>query len=533
MNFDTDYNISAVNLNNNSFIEFFTVPFDNSYKNIIDFKNEKEQDEKFSSLVKKRINRINYVLKDKVIRVKGNYQEYLCFNYLRFKNLTFENKFFYCFITNIKYISEEITELTFEVDVWQTWSFNLTYYDNYILRSHIKKSDDVVGANVETEPLSYSPNFEKQVDIFNNIEWDMVWCLQALSSPPAVNGTGDFEYGGVGETATNYCGYYLSPIPENNTGMAVRGIIKMYFPEGDVNDHRSDIVCIKALPKWVVANTPFVSPNTWLLNEVATVADVAEISTDTMPCGYVPVNKKMLTSAFRVVVIYNFNGLSIPIKPELLNTNEILLSLSMKGATSSTIRLTVGNYNAYTKIHYQIPYQATMSVAYNENTGLQQNLDKFNATMGLIGGVVGGATQIATGNYVGGATSLVSSVVNSGAEIKSAFEQKTASIGSATDTSCVLPTNIKIRVVDCSPTMSECQVIDKYLSMYGYQTNQIKKISEVKNTRNNYNYIQVANANIKLNGIQQDLQKIKSIFENGVTVWHSFENYGNYEVENI
>ena len=357
--------------------------------------------------------------------------------------------------------------------------------------------------------------------------------MQALSSPPAVNGSNDFEYGGVGESASDFCGYYVSPKPITNTGTSIRGDVKLYYPEDKANDHRQDIVCIKALPNWVVENTPLDSNKAWLLNRVASVNDTVTINNNTLPCGYTPRNKKMLSSAFRVLVIYNFNGLQIPLKPELLNNSNITLTLSMKGATSSTIRLTVGGYNAYTKIHYQIPYQATMGVAYNENTGLQQNMDKFNATMGLIGSIAGGVGQAATGNIFGGVSNLITGVANTGYNIKSAYEQKTASIGSATDVTCVLPTNIQIRLVDCSPTYNECVHIDKFFDVYGYQVNTINKISNVMKSRNNYNYIQVKQSNIKLNGIQSDLQQLKSIFENGVTVWHNFENFGNYDVDNI
>ena len=108
-------------------------------------------------------------------------------------------------------------------------------------------------------------------------------------------------------------------------------------------------------------------------------------------------------------------------------------------------------------------------------------------------------------------------------------------IGLITDALCKYAdeNSIKIRLVDCSPTYNECVHIDKFFDVYGYQVNTINKISNVMKTRNNYNYIQVKQSNIKLNGIQSDLQQLNAIFENGVTVWHNFENFGNYGVDNI
>lgn len=42
-------------------------------------------------------------------------------NYLMFQNSGFGSKWFYAFITSVEYVNNAVTEITFEIDVMQTW----------------------------------------------------------------------------------------------------------------------------------------------------------------------------------------------------------------------------------------------------------------------------------------------------------------------------------------------------------------------------------------------------------------------------
>ena len=44
------------------------------------------------------------------------------------------------------------------------------------------------------------------------------------------------------------------------------------------------------------------------------------------------------------------------------------------------------------------------------------------------------------------------------------------------------------------------------------------------------NYIQVANCNIKVSAPNDDVNKLKQMFESGVTIWH--KNFGDYDQTN-
>lgn len=73
--------------------------------------------------------------------------------------------------------------------------------------------------------------------------------------------------------------------------------------------------------------------------------------------------------------------------------------------------------------------------------------------------------------------------------------------------------------------------IDKYFDMFGYQTNLVK-IPNLNN-RSNWNYIKTQGVNIHAYIPQEDLQIIKSMFDNGITLWHNPSTFLDYSQTNI
>ena len=66
--------------------------------------------------------------------------------------------------------------------------------------------------------------------------------------------------------------------------------------------------------------------------------------------------------------------------------------------------------------------------------------------------------------------------------------------------------------------------------MYGYSTNTLK-IPNLNN-RPNWNYIKTIGINIVADIPQEDLQTIKNIFDNGVTLWHKPTTFLDYSQNN-
>ena len=74
------------------------------------------------------------------------------------------------------------------------------------------------------------------------------------------------------------------------------------------------------------------------------------------------------------------------------------------------------------------------------------------------------------------------------------------------------------------------QKIDKFFDLYGYLTNELK-IPNLNN-RPNWNYVKTIGANILANIPQNDLQIIKEMFDNGITLWHNTSTFLDYSQNN-
>jgi len=72
--------------------------------------------------------------------------------------------------------------------------------------------------------------------------------------------------------------------------------------------------------------------------------------------------------------------------------------------------------------------------------------------------------------------------------------------------------------------------IDDYFTMFGYKVNALK-VPET-HSRAQWNYIQTIDVNIDGAIACEDMGKLKTIYNNGVTVWHNPINFLNYSLLN-
>jgi hypothetical protein len=70
------------------------------------------------------------------------------------------------------------------------------------------------------------------------------------------------------------------------------------------------------------------------------------------------------------------------------------------------------------------------------------------------------------------------------------------------------------------------KIIDDYFSMFGYKVNSLK-LPELF-SRKSWNYIKTIDCNYTADIPQEDLQKIKAMFNNGITFWHDVNTFYDY-----
>lgn len=74
------------------------------------------------------------------------------------------------------------------------------------------------------------------------------------------------------------------------------------------------------------------------------------------------------------------------------------------------------------------------------------------------------------------------------------------------------------------------KIIDDFFSMYGYKVNEVK-IPNITG-RQNWNYVKTIDCNLLGDIPQEDMQKLKDIFNTGVTFWHNPNTFLDYSQSN-
>ena len=70
-----------------------------------------------------------------------------------------------------------------------------------------------------------------------------------------------------------------------------------------------------------------------------------------------------------------------------------------------------------------------------------------------------------------------------------------------------------------------------FLHMFGVKTNSLKQPN--LNSRTQWNYIQTIMCNVQCNFYNEDIQKIKAIFDSGITLWHNDDIYNYNKVNGV
>ena len=126
-------------------------PLENNYKHQLTFTNTTNQRNYFTSnsVLKHTCTNFTYVKKDSQLVVDYPIDTIIDCNYLYYQNTGFTTKYYYCFITNMEYVNENATRITFEVDAFQTYMFDITFKASFVEREHV--NDDTIGLHTVPE----------------------------------------------------------------------------------------------------------------------------------------------------------------------------------------------------------------------------------------------------------------------------------------------------------------------------------------------------------------------------------------------
>ena len=177
------------------------VPLDNTYNHTLYFASESEQHSYFS-VSKYTLSAQSYQRVERSkMRIERKADDLYDCNYLAFKNVNYGDKWFYAFITSVEYINNVTSEITFEIDVMQTYMFDVTLKDCFVEREH--SVTDVIGENIQAEPIETGEYVNSDYGLVHDVRDMLVMIMIAGESSTSYGDLYEGIYGGCDIWAYN------------------------------------------------------------------------------------------------------------------------------------------------------------------------------------------------------------------------------------------------------------------------------------------------------------------------------------------
>lgn len=519
----------------NSIVELFRyVNLTENYNDTLWFANSATKDAFFDGLNDNRIGRftpLTYNREERgFVRLEVPYSTAINANYMRFKNTSFENKWFYAFVTNVEYINNQVTQITFSLDYMLTWMGSFTLGACFIERTHPYNDDDTYW--LTPEPFNYSNYvYTGGYHDVNETFGPNVCCLIAAYT---TKGTVEEEYGGVYHNGI-YSGLHLMAFKRTDTA-GIRDFIHSYnqSPDSIVSLYTCPI---SALPDdFTIADGGSVIPGSLSANKY--VINIANNNGQNPTLdGYTPRNMKLYAYPFSFVCVDNGQGDVLILKTQYSDTlyggfdvevcenyvQPVYKTLRPRNYKGSGVNNTV-NTECLTLTGYPICSWVSDSYAawLSQNCydyGISALRGVFNAAtspmplgIGLGGALVSTATQLASDSFH--------------ASIEPDIVKGDITPGNANFSAGKLKFSWGRM---CLPHQL-LQQIDKYFDLYGYAINEWG-FPRMYN-RPYWTYLKTKGCHVEGNLPSDHAKRIEDIIDNGCRFWTDLANIGDYLLNN-
>lgn len=590
------------------------VPLDNSYNHTVKFASLNAQQSYFSSVnvIKYTLDHQSYQRAEKEsIRVEIPTEDLYDCNYLAFQNTSFGNKWFYAFITGWEYINNVTTQISYEIDVMQTYLFDIDVKQCYVEREHV--IDDTIGANTIAEPID-CPSAEvisRRPVHFNR------WKIVILFSPSILNliAYSIFNFtqevdtninGKIAQTTDNIAKGFLILFQQMNS--IVMSTAQSLFPQtlGDFREHQytgvqpwvSPVVSEDALIGNVNQIIQTIQQQIDLMNATGgTVESVFQIPAEIdenfiygaefdvepewfapidrffyidnrSPVYYIPKNNKLFTSPYTYMHVINKQGNEMDLAYEKIqdkhfrfqggwqNGDVSVVMYNDKYGTKGTdnyasqmmCRMPIGNFpkcnyntagifsklvavvNGLSKaIMSAATYRPTTTTT--ERNGTSSSMEQNRQGRKVVSSRKYTETHHDTATSTTDKPQLQNYVADLG-EISNNFLGKISNINGATSSSSMDIANEQLgfEIHTMEITAEYAEIIDNFFEHFGYavKKNKVPNMS----SRPHWNYVKTGDTYITGNCPADALNKIISIFQNGITFWKVPSEVGNYSLNN-
>lgn len=523
------------------------------------------QDDQYNDMYAHKLlefNRCTYVGKNKqvgIVRVQsslGNSMQRA--TYMMFKNTSYENRWFYAFVTDVTWVNNVTWEVSFILDVMQTYMFDYTYNECFIERMHSRT--DSVGDNIIDEGLETGEYIANYVDEITDY----------ATTEGVVCTTLDHEGNEVTADDETLPIFKVDGVDIGSAIWRVQnmGTTSKFFK--NASSAPDSVVDYYMIP------TAFAGDVQGQVRGSATTKTktVAKPETNGVLRTYTPRNKKLFTYPYCYLRATDLSGNTCNYRYELFagtscqfdytctrlpNPEGLMYPINYAGI--------IDNYdeglsiNDFPRGAYTIDtYKAWL--AQTANTRTLQMLGASASAIGGFAGILGGAYASAGGALAGGASNFVST---SGADYSALGQASNSNMSNLPNNpamgiggiSAVLgllaqkedhKVNSQRAVGNKSSTalnmlgkhiiqlQSLCiqpqyaKAIDSFFDKYGYKQNVLGYPNQ--RIRPHWTYVKTADCNVNASLPASIVAQINYIHDNGITFWKSLDEIGNYSLDN-
>ena len=514
------------------------------YEHSIYFASKEAQELYFAGKVVHTFSAYSYLRKTWALQVQATMEQAKTWSYLYFYNGS--GKRYYYFITNVEYKNDNTVELSLEIDVIQTYLEEIKngLLPCFVERQHTESDsygEHTLDEGLETGELTNNqethtiPLNQYAIMVLASINpnyAETTTPVQALSGKynNVFSGLKVWAVDGDAELAWANWGSQLESL--SSAGF-IDGIVNMWmYPKmlvelGGENTWADDDLC-----KTVDGSTSF----DW----TAPAPNLADID------GYVPKNKKLFSYPYNFAYVSNNSGGSAVLRYERAQTFglpdfKVTGCLSPEGA----VYLHPMHYNGVEHNYDEgisvggFPTCAWDSDTYKLWLAQNQNQHAHVNNSAIIASGAGAVTAVASaasGNLLGAVGGLAGAYSGLN-QIMALNAQKADMAIQPPQARGQFSANINMGMNRQSFTIyykcvkaEHARIIDNFFTMYGYKLNRVQTPNI--NARKSFTYVKTVGCHIESDMCTDDVLKIESIFDKGITFWAKGDCIADYSQDN-
>lgn len=495
----------------------------------------------------------SFIRKEKnTIQTSFAYSDALKCNYMAFQNTDYDSKWFFAFIDDVEYSNDGTARIKYTVDEFSTWYDYWNPQACFVEREHV--NNDTIGYNTIPEGIEFGDyvinTTGKVTTTLDSNLYIAMGTTKLPSNTPGVTGYKMYGkvYSGVTylmfqntESATKFV-KAIDSMGQDSSSLILNVCtvpMKMFWNQfGDITWYTGDLGSETG-----ISFTP-------LPNMTTKTLDTVTFSSPSALDGYSPKNNKLLCYPYNVFHISNNAGIEGEFRYEDFTNLAPVFNVVGTFSPSCSIMCFPTNYkrDSYDNSGYKygIPVAKYPQGSWNSDNytnWLVQN------GVNILGQRIDAPTSHAIAGSLQAFTGAVTKQYDSvgagfGTMLGAVQEMYRASLTPNTVNGQINQGDLTCAIGKMSPTYYKmtikqeyARMIDDFFSKFGYKINRLKLPNQVG--RQNWNYVKIGvtenigySTNSNRSVPSASMEIINNIYRNGVTIWHSHDNLGNYSLSN-